>query len=151
MTSLNRMMTFAVLVPGALVLGGCASLGIHDTQSLLVPSVPPLRDRGLHRRVRHHVRGDPRPGHDDQAPVEPGHQPDDGEHHGRVSDCLDLLRPADRVASRDRLERRRVVTNSLTIWAYRAVARRERQETGGHLAALDALSAAFPPVACRAW
>ncbi len=38
MTSLNRMMTFAVLVPGALVLGGCASLGIHDTQSLLAPS-----------------------------------------------------------------------------------------------------------------
>jgi MtN3 and saliva related transmembrane protein len=38
LTSLNRMMAFAVLVPGALVLGGCASLGIHDTQSLLVPS-----------------------------------------------------------------------------------------------------------------
>ena len=38
MTSLNRMMTFAVLLPGALVLGGCASLGIHDTQSLLAPS-----------------------------------------------------------------------------------------------------------------
>jgi MtN3 and saliva related transmembrane protein len=37
-TSVNRMMTFAVLVPGALVLGGCASLGIHDTQSLLAPS-----------------------------------------------------------------------------------------------------------------
>jgi len=37
MSSLNRMMTFAVLVPGALVLGGCASLGIHDTQSLLLP------------------------------------------------------------------------------------------------------------------
>src|SRR6478735_9210065 len=38
MTSLNRMTAFAVLVPGALVLGGCASPGIHDTQSLLVPS-----------------------------------------------------------------------------------------------------------------
>jgi MtN3 and saliva related transmembrane protein len=37
-TSLNRMMTFAVLVLGALVLGGCASLGIHDTESLLAPS-----------------------------------------------------------------------------------------------------------------
>ena len=38
LTSLSRMMAFAALVPGALVLGGCASLGIHDTQSLLVPS-----------------------------------------------------------------------------------------------------------------
>ena len=39
MTSRNRIMTFAVLVPGALVLGGCASLGVHDTQSLLAPSL----------------------------------------------------------------------------------------------------------------
>ena len=39
MISLNRMMTFAALVPGALVLGGCANLGIHDTQSLLAPSL----------------------------------------------------------------------------------------------------------------
>ena len=39
MTSLNRMMAFAVLVTGVLVLGGCASLGIHDTQSLLSPSL----------------------------------------------------------------------------------------------------------------
>jgi MtN3 and saliva related transmembrane protein len=38
MTSLNRMMTFAVLASGALVLAGCATIGIHDTQSLLVPS-----------------------------------------------------------------------------------------------------------------
>ena len=39
MTSFNRMMAFAVLPAGALVLGGCASLGIHDTQSLLAPSL----------------------------------------------------------------------------------------------------------------
>ena len=38
MTSLTRMMTFAVPLTGALVLGGCASIGIHDTQSLLAPS-----------------------------------------------------------------------------------------------------------------
>ena len=38
MTSLNRMMALAVLPAGALVLGGCASIGIHDTQSLLAPS-----------------------------------------------------------------------------------------------------------------
>jgi hypothetical protein len=36
MTSLNRIMTFAVFVPGGLILGGCASLGVHDTQSLLI-------------------------------------------------------------------------------------------------------------------
>ena len=39
MTSLSRMTTFAVLLPGALVLGGCASIGIHDTQSLLAPTL----------------------------------------------------------------------------------------------------------------
>src|SRR5688572_4255455 len=39
MTSLNRSMTFTVFVPGALVLGGCASLGVHDTQSLLAPTL----------------------------------------------------------------------------------------------------------------
>ena len=38
MTSQNRMMTFAVLLPGTFVLAGCASLGIHDTESLLAPS-----------------------------------------------------------------------------------------------------------------
>jgi hypothetical protein len=39
MTSLNRIMTFAVFVPGGLILGGCASLGVHDTQSLLAPTL----------------------------------------------------------------------------------------------------------------
>src|SRR6187200_943972 len=73
MTSLNWMRTFAVLLPGALVLGGCAGIGIQDAQAV----------------------------------VEPGHQPDDGGHHGGLSDCVDLLRPARGVASRDRLERRR--------------------------------------------
>jgi len=37
MTSLDRITTFAVLLPSALALAGCASLGIHDTQSLLLP------------------------------------------------------------------------------------------------------------------
>jgi MtN3 and saliva related transmembrane protein len=36
---MNRMVTLAVFVPGALVLGGCASLGVHDVQSLLVPTL----------------------------------------------------------------------------------------------------------------
>ena len=38
MTSLNRMITLAALLAGALVLGGCASIGIHDTESLFAPS-----------------------------------------------------------------------------------------------------------------
>ena len=38
MTSLNWTKTFAVLLPGALVLSGCASIGIHDTESLFAPS-----------------------------------------------------------------------------------------------------------------
>jgi MtN3 and saliva related transmembrane protein len=37
MTPLDRMMTVAALLPGALILGGCASLGIHDTASLFAP------------------------------------------------------------------------------------------------------------------
>ena len=131
MTSLNRMMTFAVFVPGALVLGGCASLGVHDTQSLLAPT-PPLRDRGLHRRVRHHVRGDPRPGHDDQGAVQPGHQPDDGDHHGGLSDCLDLLRPARPSRPVIVWNLIGVVTNSVTMWAYRNFSRREKENGRGH-------------------
>ena len=39
MTPLNRITTLAVFVPGALVLGGCATLGVHDTQSLLAPTL----------------------------------------------------------------------------------------------------------------
>ncbi len=39
MTLLSRLMTLAVFVPGAVVLSGCASLGIHDTQSLLAPTL----------------------------------------------------------------------------------------------------------------
>ena len=35
--AIRRLTTFAVLVPGALALAGCASLGVHDTQSLLLP------------------------------------------------------------------------------------------------------------------
>ena len=38
MTSLNRVITLAALLAGALVLSGCASIGIHDTESLFAPS-----------------------------------------------------------------------------------------------------------------
>jgi MtN3 and saliva related transmembrane protein len=35
--ALRRTLTFAVLLPSALALAGCTSIGIHDTQSLLLP------------------------------------------------------------------------------------------------------------------
>ena len=35
--AIRRLTTFAVLVPSALAFAGCASLGVHDTQSLLLP------------------------------------------------------------------------------------------------------------------
>ena len=38
MTSMNRTMMIAVLAHAAFGLAVCASLGIHDTQSLLLPS-----------------------------------------------------------------------------------------------------------------
>jgi uncharacterized protein with PQ loop repeat len=34
----NRTMTYGMLFLGAIVLGGCESLGIHDASSLLVPT-----------------------------------------------------------------------------------------------------------------
>src|SRR5205823_2916208 len=39
-----------------------------------------------------------------QAAVKQGHEPYDGANHGRFSNCLDLLRAIDCVATRDRLE-----------------------------------------------
>ena len=35
--AIRRLTAFAVLVPSTLALAGCASLGVHDTQSLLLP------------------------------------------------------------------------------------------------------------------
>ena len=37
--SYNRTMTYGVLLLGAVVVGGCESLGIHDTSSLLAPTL----------------------------------------------------------------------------------------------------------------
>ena len=132
MTSLNRMMTFAVLVPGALVLGGCASLGIHDTQSLLAPS--------FHRsEIVGFVAGF-------------------GTTFAAIPDLVTMIRRRSSqginptmasimavfqiawiyygllIVSRPVIVWNvvGVATNSLTVWAYRSFARREREETGGH-------------------
>jgi MtN3 and saliva related transmembrane protein len=37
--SCSRTMTYGVLLLGAVVVGGCESLGIHDTSSLLAPTL----------------------------------------------------------------------------------------------------------------
>jgi uncharacterized protein with PQ loop repeat len=130
MTSLNRMMTCAALVPGALVLGGCANLGIHDTQSLLAPS--------LHRsEIVGFIAGF-------------------GTTFAAMPDLVSMIRRRSSqginptmasimavfqiawiyygllIASRPVIVWNvvGVVTNSLTIWAYRSFARRERKETG---------------------
>jgi uncharacterized protein with PQ loop repeat len=131
MTSLNRMMTCAALVRGALVLGGCANLGIHDTQSLLAPS--------LHRsEIVGFIAGF-------------------GTTFAAIPDLVTMIRRRSSkginptmasimavfqiawiyygllIVSRPVIVWNvvGVVTNSLTMWAYRSFARRERKETGG--------------------
>ena len=133
MTSLNRMMTFAVLVPGALVLGGCASLGIHDTQSLLAPS--------FHRsEIVGFIAGF-------------------GTTFAAIPDLVKMIRRRSSqginptmasimavfqiawiyygllIVSRPVIVWNvvGVVTNSLTVWAYRSFSRGEREGTGGRV------------------
>ena len=132
MTSLNRIMRFAVLVPGALVLGGCASLGIHDTQSLLVPS--------FHRsEIVGFIAGF-------------------GTTFAAIPDLVTMIRRRScrglnptmasimavfqiawiyyglLIASRPVIVWNvvAVATNSLTVCAYRSFSRREREQAGGH-------------------
>ena len=129
--SLRRMMTLALLVPGALV-GGCASLGIHDTQSLLAPS--------FHRsEIVGFIAGF-------------------GTTFAAIPDLVTMIRRRSSqginptmasimavfqiawiyygllILSRPVIVWNvvGVATNSMTIWAYRSFARRERKETGGH-------------------
>src|SRR6478672_968661 len=130
--SLTRTMTFAVLVPGALALGGCASLGIHDTQSLLAPS--------FHRsEIAGFIAGF-------------------GTTFAAIPDLVTMIRRRSSkgvnptmasimavfqmawiyygllIVSRPVIVWNvvGVMTNSLTICAYRSFARRERKESGGH-------------------
>jgi len=132
LTSLNRMMRFALLVPGALVVGGCASLGIHDTQSLLVPSFDRSEIVGF-------VAGF-------------------GTTFAAIPDLVKMIRRRSSqginptmasimavfqiawiyygllIASRPVIVWNvvGVATNSLTVWAYRSFSRRERERAGGH-------------------
>jgi uncharacterized protein with PQ loop repeat len=130
--SLNRRRTFALLVPGALVLGGCASLGVHDTQSLLAPS--------LHRsEIVGFVAGF-------------------GTTFAAIPDLVTMIRRRSSrginptmasimavfqiawiyygllIASRPVIVWNvvGVATNSLTVWAYRSFSRRERAEAREH-------------------
>ena len=132
LTYLNRMMTFAVLAPGALVLGGCVSLGIHDTQSLLAPS--------FHRsEIVGFIAGF-------------------GTTFAAIPDLVKMIRRRSSrginptmasimavfqigwiyygllIASRPVIVWNvvGVVTNSLTVWAYRSFSRREREQARGH-------------------
>ena len=132
MTSLNWMRTFAVLLPGALVLSGCASIGIHDTQSLLAPSLSRSEIVGF-------VAGF-------------------GTTFAAIPDLVKMIKRRSSqginptmasimavfqiawiyygllVVSRPVIVWNvvGVATNSLTVWAYRSFSRSEREEAGGH-------------------
>ena len=132
MTSLNWTKTFAVLLPGALVLSGCASIGIHDTQSLLAPSLSRSEIVGF-------VAGF-------------------GTTFAAIPDLVKMIKRRSSqginptmasimavfqiawiyygllIASRPVIVWNvvGVATNSLTVWAYRRFSRREREQAGGH-------------------
>jgi len=132
MTSLNWMRTFAVLLPGALVLSGCASIGIHDTQSLLAPSLSRSEIVGF-------VAGF-------------------GTTFAAIPDLVKMIKRRSSqginptmasimavfqiawiyygllIASRPVIVWNvvGVVTNSLTVWAYKNFSRREREAARGH-------------------
>ena len=132
MTALNRMMTFAVLLPGALVLGGCGSIGIHDTESLFVPSLSRSEIVGF-------VAGF-------------------GTTFAAIPDLVKMIKRRSSqginptmasimavfqiawiyygllVVSRPVIVWNvvGVVTNSLTVWAYKNFSRREREAARGH-------------------
>ena len=132
MTSVNRMMTLAALLPGALVLGGCATIGIHDTESLFAPSFQRSEIVGF-------VAGF-------------------GTTFAAIPDLVKMIKGRSSqginptmasimavfqiawiyygllVASRPVIVWNvvGVVTNSLTVWAYRNFSRREREEARGH-------------------
>ena len=132
MTSLNRMMTFAVLLTGVLVLGGCASIGIHDTQSLLAPSLSRSEIVGfvagfgtmfaaipdLFKMIKRRSSQGINP---TMASIMAVFQ---------IAWIYDGLLVASRPVIVWNVVG--VVTNSLTVWAYRTFSRREREEARGH-------------------
>jgi uncharacterized protein with PQ loop repeat len=132
MTSLNRMMTCAALVPVALVFGGCADLGIHDTQSLLAPSLHRSEIVGFIAGFGTTFAAIPDPVTMIRRRSSQGINP-------TMASIMAVFQIAWiyyglLIVSRPVIVWNvvGVVTNSLTIWAYRSFARRERKETGGH-------------------
>ena len=132
MTSLNRMMTFAALLTGALVLGSCASIGIHDTQSLLAPSLSRSEIVGfvagfgttfaaIPDLVKMIKRRSSQGINPTMASIMAVFQ-----IAWIYSGLLIVSRPVIvwNVVG--------VATNSLTVWAYRSFSRSEREEAGGH-------------------
>lgn len=132
MTSLNWTKTFAVLLPGALVLSGCASIGIHDTQSLLAPSLSRSEIVGFVAGFGTTFAAIPDLVKMIKRRSSQGINP-------TMASIMAVFQIAWIYYGLLILSRPVIVwnvvgvaTNSMTIWAYRSFARRERKETGGH-------------------
>ena len=132
MTSLNRIMTFAVLLPGALVLGGCASIGIHDTQSLLAPSLSRSEIVGFVAGFGTTFAAIPDLVKMIKRRSSQGINP-------TMASIMAVFQIAWIYYGLLTVSRPVIVwnvvgvaTNSLTVWAYRNFSRSEREEAGGH-------------------
>ena len=132
MTSLNRMMTFAVLAPGAPVLGGCASIGIHDTQSLLDPSFHRSEIVGFVAGFGTTFAAIPDLVKMIKRRSSQGINP-------TMASIMAVFQIAWIYYGLLTLSRPVIVwnvvgvaTNSLTVWAYRRFSRSEREETSGY-------------------
>jgi MtN3 and saliva related transmembrane protein len=132
MTSLNRMMTFAVLPAGALVLGGCASLGIHDTQSLLAPEFHRSEIVGFVAGFGTTFAAIPDLVKMIKRRSSQGINP-------TMASIMAVFQVAWVYYGLLTVSRPVIVwnvvgvaTNSLTVWAYRSFSRGEREEAGGH-------------------
>jgi len=93
-------MTEAVPVLSVIMLCGCEGLTVRDTSSLLVPGFNGLKFLASWQALERPLP----PFQTWSACSSGGHEPYDGGNHGRFSNCLDLLRAIDCVATRDRLE-----------------------------------------------
>ena len=132
MISLNRMLTFAALLTGALVLGGCASIGIHDMQSLLAPSLSRSEIVGFVAGFGTTFAAIP-----DLVKMIKGRSSQG------INPTMASIMAVFQIAwiyygllivSRPVIVWNvvGVATNSLTVWAYRSFSRREREQAGGH-------------------
>ena len=132
MTSLNRMITLAALLAGALVLGGCASIGIHDTESLFAPSFQRSEIVGFVAGFGTTFAAIPDLVKMIQRRSSQGINP-------TMASIMAVFQIAWiyyglLIASRPVIVWNvvGVATNSLTVWAYRSFSRRERERAGGH-------------------